>query len=319
MKRGTTLKSVLKGVHKCTEKCKASSDGSETHFEMINGEEISFCIKVSTSLKASDPEMWELTHTENIHKARQKAAAAANDKRVEQGVEGYKNLKEAFELFDADGSGYLDDAEMLQILTRASGGTALDEKDAKEFIAIFDHNKDGKMQYTEFIEAMKTLAEASGLWEGHDSAADEVVEAVVEDYGLAMLTKMDEDQVSKLQEAKEKVQRAKGAGVGKKAAATKAVIASAKAAAMTSAAASQEAADPEAEAAAECNVDGLREIMEGLSIQDHLGTATEWCNDVGIESLAELKEMEMEADLVSYLVDLKPAKAKLMLKRIQAL
>ena len=149
MKRGTTLKSVLKGVHKCTEKCKASSDGSETHFEMINGEEISFCIKVSTSLKASDPEMWELTHTENIHKARQKAAAAANDKRVEQGVEGYKNLKEAFELFDADGSGYLDDAEMLQILTRASGGTALDEKDAKEFIAIFDHNKDGKMQYTE--------------------------------------------------------------------------------------------------------------------------------------------------------------------------
>jgi len=312
MRRGTSMKGVrLKGVHTCSDSCTFSKDGAENHCEIVNGEELTFTIKMAPGLKASDPEMWELTRNEHIDKGRQTAYAAMADKRVAQDLAGYENLKAAFELFDEDCSGELDTSEILAILTRAGGGNAMSEEDAAKFIELFDHNGDGKMQYTEFIEAMKALAEASGLWEGQASAADEVVEAIVEDYGLSVVNRMDEDQVQKLEAAKEKLKRAKGAGVGHKIGTVKASKAESKPSAATLSGGASAAED------VACPVEGLREIMVGLSIGEHLAEASSWCTEVGLDSLAELKEAEMEADLVSYLVDLPDAKAKLMLKRIR--
>ena len=169
-----------------------------------------------------------------------------------------------------------------------------------------------------------SLASSSGLWEGQEGAADEVVEALVEDYGLSMLTKMDDEQVQKLAAAKEKLRKAKGAGVGQKAdlkalAAKKAKVPAKPIGDATAAEADGSVA--EAEEAFECPIEGLAELMTDLSITEHLAEATGWCVEVGLDSLAELREVEMEADLISFLeagdVHLKPAKATLMLKRIR--
>ena len=306
MKKGFSMKRMrLKGTHQCCEKCTVAPDGTETHYEIFDGEEVCFKVKLATGLRESDPEMFKLVRDENVDKARQKAYAAHSDQRLAQEVVGYKNMKEAFEVFDADGSGYLDTEELMLILTRAGGGNPMTEDDAKSFITLFDHNGDGKMQYTEFIEAMQALAEASGLWEGQeDVAADEVVEALVEDFGLSMLTKMDEHQLEKLKAAKEKLRSAKGAGVGQKA--------------ELKAAAARKVAAPTTAARAECPISGLAELMADLEITDHLCAATEWCVEVGIDSLDELREIDMGEDLVEFLTDLKPAKATLMLRRIRA-
>ena len=53
-------------------------------------------------------------------------------------------LEKAFKVFDADGSGTLDSAEMMKILTRESGDCAgMKIEDAKEIIEAFDKNGDG--------------------------------------------------------------------------------------------------------------------------------------------------------------------------------
>ena len=48
-------------------------------------------------------------------------------------------LRTLFNLFDRDGSGTLDAEELLEILTRGSGGLSL--ADAKEIVDSFDENK----------------------------------------------------------------------------------------------------------------------------------------------------------------------------------
>ena len=62
-------------------------------------------------------------------------------------------------------------------------------------------------------------------------------------------------------------------------------------------------------------VDGLRELLEGLNLEEKLEQAQSWCGEQGIESVAELKEADMTGDLAGAL-HLKPAKKKLLLKRI---
>jgi Ca2+-binding EF-hand superfamily protein len=60
-----------------------------------------------------------------------------------------QGLQDAFDTFDADKSGSLDEHEVMAILTRTSTGTAMTEADAAEFIALFDRNKDHKLQINE--------------------------------------------------------------------------------------------------------------------------------------------------------------------------
>ena len=61
---------------------------------------------------------------------------------------------------------------------------------------------------------------------------------------------------------------------------------------------------------------GLRELLDGLSLSDLLPMASTWCKEQGLDSLDELREAEMEAELVDAL-GLKPGKAKILLKRLK--
>lgn len=62
-------------------------------------------------------------------------------------------------------------------------------------------------------------------------------------------------------------------------------------------------------------VAGLDTLLEGLHLNEQLGAAEAWCREQGIDSVGELKEAEMEAELATAM-QLKPAKQKLLLKRI---
>lgn len=62
-------------------------------------------------------------------------------------------------------------------------------------------------------------------------------------------------------------------------------------------------------------VKGLETLLEGLNLEDDVGTASAWCAQQGIDSISELKEAEMESEFAVALA-LKPAKQKLLLKRI---
>ena len=59
----------------------------------------------------------------------------------------------------------------------------------------------------------------------------------------------------------------------------------------------------------------MEQLFVNLNIDDRLSDAIGWCSTQGIDSIGELKEAGMEADLVSHM-GLKPAKAKILLKRI---
>ena len=64
------------------------------------------------------------------------------------------SLREAFCVFDRDGSGTLTTDECVAILTRQSGGLPMTLADAQEFVSIFDCNGDGVLDYGEFCAAM---------------------------------------------------------------------------------------------------------------------------------------------------------------------
>ena len=110
-----------------------------------------------------DPELWEATKNENALKNKEKAFQAHMAARSQEKLEEYRDLENSFKVFDADGSGFLDNAEVLQILTRAGGGHPMSDQDAKEFIELFDHNGDGKMDVKE-CESPATLALDSRLF-----------------------------------------------------------------------------------------------------------------------------------------------------------
>ena len=67
-------------------------------------------------------------------------------------------LHQAFMMFDADGSGKLNAAEFLQVLTRSGGGLCpLSEEDAQEIIDDFDKNGDGELDFSEFLETANEM------------------------------------------------------------------------------------------------------------------------------------------------------------------
>ena len=63
-------------------------------------------------------------------------------------------LREGFALFDKDNSGFLTPDELVGILTRPGGGSAMSEADAKAFVEKHDKNKDGKLSIDEFVRAI---------------------------------------------------------------------------------------------------------------------------------------------------------------------
>lgn len=61
-------------------------------------------------------------------------------------------------VFDRDGNGFISTEELHYVVT--TFGETLTDKEAEELIAMFDKNKDGKLEYEEFVTwAKNSLAE----------------------------------------------------------------------------------------------------------------------------------------------------------------
>eukprot|EP00090_Calanus_glacialis_P008588 TRINITY_DN16933_c0_g1_i1.p1 TRINITY_DN16933_c0_g1~~TRINITY_DN16933_c0_g1_i1.p1 ORF type:complete len:162 (+),score=55.97 TRINITY_DN16933_c0_g1_i1:114-599(+) len=61
-------------------------------------------------------------------------------------------LKEAFKIFDRDGNGYIDAAELKKVVTQYGARLTLEE--AEELLHEADLDGDGKLDYTEFVQMM---------------------------------------------------------------------------------------------------------------------------------------------------------------------
>ena len=74
------------------------------------------------------------------------------------------STRQAFQIFDKDGSGSLSVSELRAVLQRPGGGAALTDDEVREIIALWDKDGDGELQYEEFIQ----------MWGGDgDGAGDE--------------------------------------------------------------------------------------------------------------------------------------------------
>lgn len=64
-----------------------------------------------------------------------------------------QTLRQAFRVFDRDGNGYISVDELRYVVT--TFGEILTEQEAEELIAMFDTNRDGKLEYEEFVSWAK--------------------------------------------------------------------------------------------------------------------------------------------------------------------
>ena len=76
----------------------------------------------------------------------------ADPKPFELSKEQKEELKEAFEVFDADGDGHIN-AEELKIVLEAAG-RKMTEDEVKEKIAEVDEDGAGELEYDEFLQLM---------------------------------------------------------------------------------------------------------------------------------------------------------------------
>jgi hypothetical protein len=119
--------------------------------------------------------MWDLYLHEQSEKkveelTKKKRAAEAAEHKAENDAR-IASLKKSFEVFDSDGSGCLGTDEVLEILTRMTGGaTPLTEADAQAFIDEFDRDGDGNLGINEFIVAMGVVSDA------HDADGDGIAD-----------------------------------------------------------------------------------------------------------------------------------------------
>ena len=67
-------------------------------------------------------------------------------------VLNFKDLREAFRIFDKDKSGYIDGKEI--ILVTGTLGQALSDEELEAFMAEADLDGDGKLDYNEFVQMM---------------------------------------------------------------------------------------------------------------------------------------------------------------------
>ena len=62
-------------------------------------------------------------------------------------------IREAFNAFDADGSGFISSSEIQNALGKM--GVTLSAEEANKLISVFDANKSGKMEFGEFLQLVK--------------------------------------------------------------------------------------------------------------------------------------------------------------------
>ncbi|KAF9966899.1 hypothetical protein BGZ70_000874, partial [Mortierella alpina] len=65
------------------------------------------------------------------------------------------NIKQQFNAMDKDGDGFITEAEFLEVLKDSTRNP--EEYDSQKFFAEADKNKDGKISFSEFIEACGNL------------------------------------------------------------------------------------------------------------------------------------------------------------------
>ncbi|CAK4673034.1 unnamed protein product [Aphanomyces euteiches] len=66
----------------------------------------------------------------------------------------FSSMKEAFKAADRDGSGYIELNEFV-VLLRNTLGIGADAGHAKDLLALFDTNNDGKLAYSEFVKCLQ--------------------------------------------------------------------------------------------------------------------------------------------------------------------
>jgi len=77
-----------------------------------------------------------------------------------------KELDEAFDVFDKDGSNSISPDELVGILTDPAGGNPLTLEQAEAFIARFDTNHDGVLDRDEFVQAVASDMSLLGIGKG---------------------------------------------------------------------------------------------------------------------------------------------------------
>nr|GMC50676.1 probable calcium-binding protein CML30 [Ipomoea batatas] len=63
-------------------------------------------------------------------------------------------IKEAFDVFDENGDGFIDEKEVERILCRM-GFSEVSQEDCRKMIMAYDDNKDGKIDFREFLKLME--------------------------------------------------------------------------------------------------------------------------------------------------------------------
>lgn len=66
----------------------------------------------------------------------------------------FEEIKEAFDVFDENGDGYIDASELMKLILRM-GFSEFSMKDCKKMIMAFDENRDGRIEFCEFLKLME--------------------------------------------------------------------------------------------------------------------------------------------------------------------
>jgi len=87
------------------------------------------------------------------------------------GLDSAATLKQTFKLFDADGDGYITEAELTQTLNSVASGSNLSKEQIKKIFSDADTDKDGKISFKEFKAYMeKTFGEKGAEEEKKDES-----------------------------------------------------------------------------------------------------------------------------------------------------
>lgn len=76
-------------------------------------------------------------------------------KTKESNTNSHKNeIIKAFQVFDKDGNGFISTTEFKNVMMNATYSKKLSNKDIEEMISQIDINKDGQINYQEFVKIM---------------------------------------------------------------------------------------------------------------------------------------------------------------------
>lgn len=78
-------------------------------------------------------------------------------------------IQDVFKVFDADGSGFIDQSELTGALSRV--GETVTEAEAAQHLREMDQNSDGKVNFEEFVTYVFSLRTGSSGEEGHRKIA----------------------------------------------------------------------------------------------------------------------------------------------------